>query len=71
EFKGNLLDLGKEVAKLYGKGGLRVLAHLNEKNIKDILNFVDVGGKKITQNHYAEKILPPEEFERYLRMEKQ
>lgn len=67
EFKGNLLDLAKEISKLYGKGGLRVLAHLDEKNTKDMLKFVNARGR-INQAHYAEKILPPEEFERYCKI---
>jgi len=67
EFKGNLLDLGKEVAKLYGKGGLRVLAHLNEKNSGLVQGFLRAKGLA-TQRRYAEKILPPEEFERYKKL---
>lgn len=67
EFKGNLLDLGKEVAKLYGKGGLRVLAHLKEKNSGLMLGFLRAKDLKV-QRRYAEKILPPEEFKRYKKL---
>lgn len=71
EFRGNLLDLGKEISKLYGKGGLRVLAHLvcgRKQNNRDLIMKFIRAKKKETQTHYAFRILPPEEFERYKKL---
>jgi hypothetical protein len=74
EFKGNLLDLGKEISKLYGKGGLRVLAHLvcgTKQNNRDLIMKFIGAKKKETQMHYAFRILyanDPKEYERYKRL---
>jgi hypothetical protein len=73
EFRGDLVSLNEEISKLYGRGGLWVLAHLwdgkEDNNRELVLKFIKAKTRE-TQEHYAFRVLAAEkgEFERYKRL---